>query len=360
MSVKSLLFSSLLVVLAPMPALSWSVQKGPVSYPSVKPNTGVSNGHFYIRDGKFSLMPAQEPGYAWMIFYPGFKNYRLLGQAPFLESMTIVSPREAVFGGETTANVWYNGGQWMHNVFRQNGQNLIAFVHAEYHGYPNVIGRADKAWKSIAVTYSSDNGKTWVPSKQILTSDKPVPNPVDWGGLGDAGVAYDTKNARWIAYYSVYKMSAAISKDPQAAPGTWYKYWNGQFPMTAEFRGLGGKQDRIGSWLPGLDAVPGETPAVHWNTYLNRWVMAYNSFADHSVYLSVSKDENGVAWDKPILLAARKPRDGWRAWYPTIIGDSGDKIVGQKATLYYIDIDTKATDFKKSRFVVKIPLTFYK
>jgi hypothetical protein len=41
------------------------------------------------------------------------------------------------------------------------------------------------AWKTIGVTYSHDNGRTWTDPEVIITSAGKRPEKPSWGGVGD-------------------------------------------------------------------------------------------------------------------------------------------------------------------------------
>ncbi|MCH5686155.1 hypothetical protein LWM68_18980 [Niabella sp. W65] len=76
-----------------------------------------------------------------------------------------------------------------------------------------------------------------------------------------------------------------------------------------------------------LTMNPGSNPSVHWNTYLNRFVMIWHGW-DGKLYISASAD--GETWETPRLLL----QDGPKAWYPAIIGASSVEG-GQAIQLYY-------------------------
>ena len=130
----------------------------------------------------------------------------------------------------------------------------------------------------------------------------------------------------------------AVSYDVEGKPGTWYKYYNGEFDQP----GLGGESSPI----PGLQSKPGGNPSVHYNSYLERFVMVWHSWVSTSIYISTSTD--GIVWEQPELLEPVSGT-GRRAWYPTIIGKS-DTEAGKIARLYYADI---APGFASRDFVSK-------
>jgi hypothetical protein len=117
--------------------------------------------------------------------------------------------------------------------------------------------------------------------------------------------------------------------------------------MDEEFTepGIGGRH----SYISRVNEAVGANPSVHFNTYLGKWVMVWGSWTG-AVYIASSSD--GVNWDRPKQVATSVK--GFRAWYPSIIGDQGDRIVGQNARLYYADFaPDKSRDFARRtiRFV---------
>lgn len=287
----------------------------------------------WFPDGHIAVLA--EPGDdKHTMYWSGHENYRTAGDFPFPEFHYTRSPEKSIFGGRRGIESWDNGGSWLMSIFRQEDNNLVGFYHAEDHW---VVAKNPTgiAWKSIARTTSSNNGASWSVGEQIITSATPKPETPTWGGAGDNCVIWDHKNNRWICYYQEHWLMMAVSYDVEGKPGTWYKYYNGEFSQP----GLRGSSTAI----PGLKSVPGGNPSVHYNTYLDRFVMVWHSWVSLSIYISTSID--GVVWEQPRLL---EPKTGLRrAWYPTIIGES-DTRAGKVARLYYADI---AAGFTSRDFV---------
>ena len=288
-------------------------------------------------DGHISVVPDEE---GYIMFWAEFESHRSVGRSQFVEDQEELSPRSAVFGGRGNFNSWDNGGSWLMSVFRVSQDSFVGFYHAEDHWYPHTSN--DIAWKSLGVTYSADKGKSWSGGRQIITSSIAKPNSPTWGGTGDCCVVWDHINKRWMCYFQEHWISMAISTDPLGAPGTWKKYYYGDFTQD----GLRGEQMP----LPGLQNYPGGNPSVHWNTYLNKWVMVWHGWAPARIYLSVSKD--GVIWEQPQAIISSAISG--QAWYPTIIGNT-DVEAGQIARIYYADI---AKDFSFRNFETRT-ITFF-
>lgn len=289
----------------------------------------------WFPDGHISVL-AEPDNANHIMYWSGHENYRTLGGFPFPEFQYTLSPEGSVFGGRREIERWDNGGSWLMSVTRQEGDSLIGFYHAEDH-WVVAANPEGIAWKSIARTTSRDNGVSWSEGAQIITSSATQPDNPTWGGAGDNCVIWDNINNRWLCYYQEHWLMMAVSYDVEGRPGTWYKYYNGEFNQP----GLGGESSPI----PGLASVPGGNPSVHYNSYLERFVMVWHSWVSTSIYISTSTD--GITWEQPRLL---EPNSGSRrAWYPTIIGES-DTEAGKIARLYYADI---AAGFTSRDFVSK-------
>src|SRR4051794_33818465 len=84
---------------------------------------------------------------------------------------------------------------------------------------------------------------------------------------------------------------------------------------------------------PGLDWVPGSNPSMHWNTYLEKWVIVFNGW-DNCLHVSASAD--GISYDGVRTLTCSM--DGTRAWYPNIVSPEGSSYWGrQYVRLYHAD-----------------------
>ena len=203
------------------------------------------------------------------------------------------------------------------SVFRTDTPKIVGFYHAE-----DATGGG--LWKSMSVTYSTDDGVSWSKNQQIISTPKVSGMQ---GGNGDGSAVWDKCQKRWMIFYQHSYLTAAISTDPLAAPGTWKKFYNGDFTEP----GLGGNDSPFDASLQ----LAGPSPSVHFNTYLGEWIMVYAGWNPHpDTYISSSVDL--VHWTPPRLLA-QSVNSGKEAWYPVIIGSGGDTVSGQAAHLYYAD-----------------------
>ena len=288
---------------------------------SIVPNHAAVPVYPWTPDGHISMLA---DGSGWMMFWSEFENYRTTGTTPYPEDQTAREPAGPVFGGrgDPSRCTYDNGGDWLMRVFRISGNHLIGFTHAEDWWCGANYGKA--LWASIAVTSSNDDGRTWTPARQIITSATPRPATPTYGGAGDDDVVYDAYHHRWISYYhDGGRLHMAASTDPEGAPGTWKKWDGTDFTLPS----LGGIDHAIDAFLP----HEGHSPSITWNGYLNRWLMAYAGW-DGRTYLSSSVGL--LTWSTPtLLLAPTAPAD--RIWYPTLISDGGDESSARDIRLYY-------------------------
>ena len=314
------------------------VELGPIEIVP-EPDPGLP-GYRFCPDGHISFL---RDGDRFQMYWPGSTTYRTRGRS--VMAMATAQPvLEAGLPGS-----FENGGAWLNSVFRRSGNKLVGFYHAEDHEFEGDPQSQYVAWKSIACCLSSDNGLSWQKEGQILTSSRPKPRQPSWGGCGDFCVVRDEKHARWLCFFQQHALCIACSEDPLGKPGTWRKYYRGDFREP----GLGGRSSPIA----GLVDHAGGNPSVHFNTYLQRWVMVWGTWErtsprPESIWLSTSDDL--LKWSAPQVLVAARGEE--RCWYPTIIGDS-DVSAGQKALLCYAYFPDKT---KAHREFVAREITFHK
>ena len=276
----------------------------------------------YWPDGKLCFLPETD-GSGWVCYWGEGDTFRTKAATTHLEDHIANNNWHLAFGRDVNRIDGFNdGGSWIIGIHRLDNGKLVGFFHAESWWPGEYI-----AYKSIGVTYSSDNGLTWDPGKRILTSDEPKPQEPAWTGLGDGCVVWNIKRQQYICYYpGDGGITMAASFDPEGAAGTWRK-WDGEdFTIEGcnQETQLGGK----GVPIKGLESVSGTNPSVMWNEYLNCWLMTYAKWGG-DVYLSHSND--GIEWSKPILLLT----EPIKPLYPNLVSDKGDVIGGMNIRLYY-------------------------
>ncbi|KAI9023439.1 hypothetical protein DFJ74DRAFT_768045 [Hyaloraphidium curvatum] len=270
----------------------------------------------------------------WVIIWSECENYRSVNDNRWLDSSGRMEPYIAwpniYYGGRKDYRGFDNGGRWLMSVHihptNGNPRHFIAFYHAE-DGYWPRHPAGGPAWKSIGMVQSWDEGMTWTDYGQIITS--PIPRPPDdapyYGGVGNHDVVWDKGSNRWMLMFSEHQLGIAVSYDPSAMPNSWFKWTGDGFNSPGLY----------GSFVasPGLDWVPGSNPSIHWNVYVEKWIVIFNGW-DNCLHVSGSDD--GIHWEGVRTLTCSM--DGSRAWYPNIVSPEGGSYWGgQWMKLYHAD-----------------------
>jgi hypothetical protein len=276
----------------------------------------------YAPDGHYAVL---RTGDALTMFWPAAESYRTTGASVFeMHGCTKVLP----MGGPTDFD---NGGSWLYSVFAKGDRRMLGFYHAEDHIFSGSPESTWMAYKSIARCTSDDLGQTWSNRIQILTSHEPKPDKATWSGLGDHCVVWDEKSRRYFCFFQEgAALCMAVSDDPDGMPGTWKKWFEDGFTEP----GLGGRATPIATFAK----LRGGNPSLIWNTFLERWVIAWHTWVG-DLWISTSPDL--VHWDAPQMLLKRTSEKG-KLWYPTFVGET-DKTGGQNVLLLYADFPEKTS-----------------
>lgn len=249
---------------------------------------------------------------------------------------------------------------WIEAVWSDPSGPLLAWYHQEHWG---LCPGSRLAVPQIGLAVSWDGGLSFTDYGPILTSGDPydcsAQNGYIAGGYGDFSVIRDRANQYFYVLFTNYAgpvanqgiCAARFSFDRRLTPtGAVMKYYNGGWTEP----GIGGKVSAIlpakVSWQKAnTDSFWG--PAVHWNTYLNSYVMLLNrsccttGFPQKGIYISYSADlSDPTTWAKPVKLVDDP------GWYPQVIGmenDGTDRIAGRRARFYiyghsHFEIEFKA------------------
>ena len=285
-------------------------------------------------------------------------------------------------GDRSNPTYFDNSGSWLMTSFHvdpgtftldPNSPNIIAFYHAEDHYFTDAAGtRAGEsyyhdpvAWLGVGLVTSSDDGATYskqgailyvgdlkpeYPNSNLSPTSPQAPN----GGIGNHCAVLDNHtnptNPRWIIFFpnilptgltAGHGESAAASTDPNASRASWMAYYNGSFSVQQQ------SNEGSDSPLPGLDGAAGSdydhyaisNPSVHWNTFLNKWVLVAATWDRSKILISYSNGTDPTSgWSEPTLLFAAP--SGTSVTYPTIIGMDhlshlSDTESGANATVYW-------------------------
>jgi hypothetical protein len=251
------------------------------------------------------------------------------------------SPEPVVLGPST------HRPYWIESTWVDQDGTVFAWYH---HEPPGVCGTQHLTAPEIGALVSHDGGLTFLDLGIVLASGYPVncfaQNGYFAGGHGDFTVLPGRQRGYFYFLFSNYGGPAgtqgiAVARMPfdrRNSPfGAVQKYYNGAWTEP----GVGGKLTPIFpavvAWeLPGTDALWG--PSVHWNSYLNMFVMLLNrsccspGWPQEGVYVSFNKSlSNPNGWSQP----ERIMQGG--AWYPQVIGrapDGTDSLAGRQARFY--------------------------
>ncbi len=245
------------------------------------------------------------------------------------------------------------GGIWMESIWRDPETGVL---YGWYHQEPEDVVCYTAPFIGAAISY--DEGTTWLDQGTVLEDpyevDCEYENGYFSGGNGDFTVILDVERQYFYFLYSNYggpiqEQGIGIARSSLAdagQPGTVYR-WDG---LGWDQPGISGYTYPIvpadTSWAgPEVDAFWG--PSVHWNSYLNRYVMLINrsgglEWAQEGVYLSFSTDL--MTWTIPHKLF------NTNAWYPQVVGaqpGESDTLAGQYARLYLSGISVYGLEFTK-------------
>ncbi|MBI3851987.1 MAG: hypothetical protein HY298_17150 [Verrucomicrobia bacterium] len=223
-----------------------------------------------------------------------------------------------------------NGGRWMEATWRDTNGTLYGWYHNEPGGLcPGTSLTAPK----IGAAKSTDNGANWIDLGIVLeartnTLRCDAQNGYFAGGNGDFSVMLDAAQQYLYLFISTYagdvtEQGVAIARmawsDRDVPVGKVWKWNNGDWQEP----GLGGLVTPIFPATVAWERADCEAfwgPSVHWNTYLQQYVMLLNrakgaGWIQEGIYISYSTNlADPLNWSAP-----EKILNGG-AWYPQVIG----------------------------------------
>jgi hypothetical protein len=244
------------------------------------------------------------------------------------------------------------GGKWLEATHYDGDGTLYGW----YHNEPEGVCSNDPHLSAprIGAMVSHDEGMTWQDLGVVIEAPPgslncDTQNYYFAGGAGDFSVILDNEKKYFYFYLGTYdrqveeqgisiaRMSYADRDDPI---GKVWKWRDGQWNEP----GLGGRSTPVfgvtNDWHgEAPDAYWG--PAIHFNTYLNQYVIVMNHAIDkywlqEGVYISYNFDvADPQGWSAPERLAL----DPQAMAYPQIVGiEKGetDKLVGRSGRLFLL------------------------
>ncbi|UCF43434.1 MAG: hypothetical protein JSV99_00460 [Planctomycetota bacterium] len=303
--------------------------------------------------------PAHWDGDTMYIFYAWGHPFRASG--PNVSHLSTDTQR-VTFDNEST---WKMGNRWSESTHKTDDGKLYMWYHNEPPRWPATTA------PRIGAMVSDDNGLNFRDLGIVLEAPPGSNNPQTAnkyfkGGNGDFVVVADREKQYFYFFISTYhktKSEQGVSiarmryNDREDPKGRVFKWHNGKWSEP----GLGGKVTPIFpaavDWhRPDADAFWG--PSVHFNTYLNCWVMLLNRAIDkdwsqEGIYISYNSDlANPSGWTKPkkILDAAELENS---KWYPQVIGldkekRETDKLASKNARLFVAGLSKWKLIFQNS------------
>ena len=241
---------------------------------------------------------------------------------------------------------------WVEAVYRYRG-TLFAWYH---HEPRNVCGSAPLTAPKIGALISLDYGSSFTDLGIILESGHPADctakNGFFAGGHGDFSAVLDRERKYFYFFFTNYSgprdeqgicMARLAWQDRFRPAGNVWKYFQGGWDEP----GLGGRctpliPARVEWQRADTDSFWG--PAVHYNTYLRRYVMLLNraccapGWPQEGIYISFNDASlDPGRWSAPVKLMDRKEIGFLPGYYPQVIGiqyGESDSLASQRARLY--------------------------
>ena len=253
-------------------------------------------------------------------------------------------------------------GVWMEAVLPDVDGTWYGYYHNELPA--ELCGDDRRTLPRIGAARSTDFGATWEDLGVILEAprgwhDCATPNRYFVGGVGDFSVILDHDERYLFFFVSQYgdrdstqgvavgRMAWADRDQPQGRLSMW---WRGNAWVPT--RRLQTNEDETtflyppgvpiyraqDGWHDGqtVDAFWG--PSVHWNTFLEQYVMLLNRARDtewhqEGIYIAFSKSlSDPTAWSAPQRLITSG------MWYPQVVGTEPgvgtDRIAGERARFF--------------------------
>ena len=277
--------------------------------------------------------------------------------------------------GEPVAFTTHPGhGVWMESIVTDDAATWYGYYHHERPA--DECGRPDRQLPRIGAARSSDHGRTWEDLGIVL--DAPPgsaqcgsTNRFVLGGVGDVSAMLDAGRQDLYLFFSQYsggleRQGVAVARlawaDRDAPAGKASVYSDEAWlPATRS------AEDQSESWVypPGTPLERATRPfhdgiqaadvfwgaSVHWNTYLEQYVMLLNrakdeNFGTEGIYVSYAPTlSSPQEWTSPQKLMSGGE------WYPQVVGiESGsgtDRLAGRRARFFMTGKSDRMIEFQR-------------
>ena len=242
---------------------------------------------------------------------------------------------------------------WVESAWADDDGTVFGWYHTEPWGlYEDSLLTAPK----IGAVISFDGGRTIQDLGVILetgdTLDDGAQNGCFTGGHGDFSVVLDRERNYFYFFFTNYggpaesqgvvvaRMAFADRFEPM---GKVRKYYMGEWVEPGVEGRLTPVFPVVREWRhPDPDSFWG--PSVHWNTYLNCFVMLLNhasgepGWSQEGIYVAFAKDlTQPDAWKKPAKILDSSELADWGTFYPQVMGlEAGgtDTLAGKTARFF--------------------------
>jgi hypothetical protein len=253
------------------------------------------------------------------------------------------------------------GGKWLEATYRDPDGTLYGWYHNE--PPPPCANDLHLSAPRIGVMVSRDEGLNWQDLGLVLEAPADsfncnTNNFYFAGGVGDFSVILDAEKKYFYFLFGAYNaaveeqgiaMARMRYEDRNAPIGAVWKWRNGAWSEP----GLGGRATPVIAVTNDWHGVTPDAywgPSVHFNTYLNQYVIVMNRAIDpfwmqEGVYIAFNPDiADPRGWSNPDRL----PIDPQGRSYPQIIGlETGetDKQLGRYGRLFLLGVSNWLIDF---------------
>lgn len=255
---------------------------------------------------------------------------------------------------------------WIESAWRDEDGAVFGFYHHEPGG---VCGDKPLTAPKIGAVVSLDGGRTITELGIVLETgealDCNTKNEYFAGGHGDFSVVFDRNQGYFYFFFTNYSgpddqqgiVTARLAYTDRFHPaGAVWKYFEGEWGEP----GIGGRMTPIYpatvNWQrENTDSFWG--PSVHWNTYLQKYVMLLNrsccgpDFPQEGIYISTADDpSNPSGWSAPNKLLDHTEIGFGPGFYPQIMGlnwGETDTLASETARLYIHGISDWLITFEK-------------
>lgn len=260
-------------------------------------------------------------------------------------------------------------GVWMEAIVPDASDAWYGYYHHERPA--DLCGRSDRQLPRIGAMRSLDHGQTW-DDLGIVIDAPPGGEACDsanrfvLGGVGDVTAALDADGQDLFLYFSQYSRGvpqgvavARLAWADRDTPVGKVTIWNSGawLPATASDSGwiYPAGTPLVAASKPFHDRSPSDDvfwgPSIHWNTYLEQYVMLLNrakddQFGQEGIYVSYSPTLSDPSrWSAPVKL-----RSGGE-WYPQVIGDEAgvgtDRTAGRRTRFFMTGKSEQMIEFER-------------